>query len=251
MRLPQQLRRIRERTRTELSEETRDALRRMVAELKARGAALPAVRAGMPAPRFALPDLQGRTVDIADRLARGPVVLNFYRGGWCPYCNAELRALQLALPALSGLGASLVALSPDLPDHSLTLAEKLALDFDILSDLGNMVARQWGLVFRVPDDVRAAFLAAGLDLSRRNGDSSWELPIPATYLIGGDGVVRLAFVDADFTERLDPTVLVDTLRSDAVARPAMHDTAMIAAIAPSDPCRPIPARRADRKGRPS
>ncbi len=217
MRLPQQLRRMRERSNAEMSPEAREALRRMVGDLKARGAELKAVRAGMPVPRFALPDAQGRTVDIAERLARGPVILSFYRGGWCPYCNAELRALQFALPQFRGLGASLVALSPELPDHSLSLAEKLALDFDILSDTGNMVARQWGLVYRVPDDVQRLYQSSGLDLSRRNGDASWELPIPATYLIGGDGFVRLAFVDADFTERLDPAVLVDALRSESLA----------------------------------
>lgn len=217
MRLPQQLRKIREQSRSSLPPALREALQRLVAELKRCGIESGALRAGMPAPDFMLQNVAGREVSLSGRLAHGPVVLSFYRGGWCPYCSAELRALQFALPELRGLGASLIALSPELPDHSLSLAEKLALDFDILSDLGNAVARRYGLVFRIPSDLAAAYLEFGLDLSERNGDSSWELPIPATYLIGSNGLIRLAFIDADFTERLDPSVILDVLRRDAAA----------------------------------
>lgn len=217
MRLSKQLKEIRDRVAASLPPEQLRALQQMVADLKARGIEHSALRAGTPLPRFALPNALGKTVDVSEALARGPLVLSFYRGGWCPYCSAELRALQLALPGLKALGASLIAVSPDLPDHSLSTAEKHALDFNILSDAGNMVARRFGLVFGVPDDVRQLYLGSGLDLAARAGGTAWELPIPATYLVGRNGLVRLAFVDADYTQRLDPAEILDALKQDAAA----------------------------------
>lgn len=217
MRLPRQLKEIRERVAATLPPEQLRALQRMIAEIRDRGIEHSALRAGTPLPRFALPNALGKMVDVAEILAQGPLVLSFYRGGWCPYCSAELRALQLALPGLKALGASLIAVSPDLPDHSLSTAEKHALDFDILSDAGNMVARRFGLVFGVPDDVRQMYLTFGLDLAARAGGTAWELPIPATYLIGRNGMIRLAFVDADYTQRLDPTEILEALQQDAAA----------------------------------
>ncbi|MFD2261555.1 peroxiredoxin-like family protein [Lacibacterium aquatile] len=200
-----------------LPPEQLQTLQRMIADLKERGVEHSALRPGMPVPRFALPNALGKMIDISEALAQGPLVLSFYRGGWCPYCSAELRALQLALPDLKALGASLIAISPDLPDHSLSTAEKHALDFDILSDAGNMVARRFGLVSGVPDEVRLMYLGKGLDLGARAGTTAWELPIPATYLVGRNGIVRLAFVDADYTQRLDPLVIIEALRQDAAA----------------------------------
>ncbi len=189
----------------------REANGRLIADLKARGIEKQAARAGMVAPHFALPGATGRTVSLAEALACGPVVLSFYRGRWCPYCCAELRALQFVLPQLKALGASLIAVSPELPDNSLSPLEKTVLDYSIVSDLGLAVARAYGLVFRLPGDLREALLDVGLDLAKHNGDQGWELPIPATYVIAQSGLIRLAFVDADFTQRFEPQEIVTLL----------------------------------------
>ncbi|MGQ9366772.1 peroxiredoxin-like family protein [Azospirillum sp. ST 5-10] len=214
MHLHRRLRAIRQQSRAGLPAGSVQAMDRMIADLKARGVEFGALRAGMPAPDFALPNQVGRTVSLYDVVARGPVVLLFYRGGWCPYCCAQLRAMQLVQPRLAAAGARLVAVSPDLPDHSLSLAEREALDFDILSDFGGAVARSYGLLFRVPDDVRDAYRDRGLDLGRRQGrppGDPWELPIPATYVLAQSGVVRFARIDADFTQRPEPQAILDLL----------------------------------------
>ena len=211
VRLQRKLRSIRQQAEAGLPTGLREANERLVADLKARGIEAQAIRAGMAAPDFALPDTLGRTVSLAEALARGPVVLSFYRGRWCPYCCAELRALQFVLPQLKALGASLIAVSPELPDNSLSPLEKMVLDYSIVSDLGLAVARAYGLVFRLPEDMRGALLDAGLNLAKRNGDEGWELPIPATYVLAPSGLVRLAFVDADFTQRFEPQEIVTLL----------------------------------------
>jgi peroxiredoxin len=188
-----------------------EALTRPVRQLNASGAAERALKEGARAPDFTLPDTLGKPVTLSHLLAQGPVVITFYRGEWCPYCHLELRAYQQALPELRSLGASLVAISPQTPDHSLTTAEKMDLTFAVLSDVGNAVARQFGLAFTIDAAVRGAHQQVGADLPAFNGDDSWELPMAATFVVDRSGVVRLAFVAADFTRRLDPSVVVARL----------------------------------------
>jgi peroxiredoxin len=149
-----------------------------------------------------LPNAVGESVALTDALARGPVVLSFYRGAWCPYCNLELRILQNNLDAIEAVGASLIAVSPMTPDNSLSVAEKHDLGFQVLSDAGNGVARAYGLVFRVDDALNELYLKMGIDLEASNGEMSHELPIPATYVIGPDGTVLLGYADPDYTRRL-------------------------------------------------
>lgn len=214
MRLQRQLRTIRAQAGKTLPPGVLAMMDRVIADLKARGVELGALRPGLQAPDFALPNQLGRTVSLYETLEQGPVILLFYRGEWCPYCCAQLRAMQLALPQLTAAGARLVAVSPELPDHSLTLAERNALDFDILSDRGAVVARSYGLVFSVPDELRDLYRDRGLDLNARQGrppGEPWQLPIPATYLLSPSGVVRFAAIDADFTQRPEPQALVDLL----------------------------------------
>lgn len=220
MHLHRRLRAIRQNARTTLPAATVEAMDRMIADLRDRGVEFGALRAGMAAPDFALPDQVGRTVSLYDTLAQGTVVLLFYRGGWCPYCCAQLRAMQLVQPRLAAAGAHLVAVSPDLPDHSLSLAEREALDFRILSDPGGAVARSYGLVYPVPDDVRDAYRDRGLDLPRRQGrppGEPWELTIPATYVLARNGIVRFARIDVDFTQRPEPQAILDLLLDPAPA----------------------------------
>lgn len=123
-----------------------------------------------------------------------------------------MQAYQQSLPEIRAEGASLIAISPQRPDSSLSTAEKNQLEFEVLSDVGNEVARRYGLVFRVGDAVRAAMTGFGIDLARYNGDESWELPVPGTFVVARDGRVRLAYVDADYTRRLEPAQIVECLR---------------------------------------
>ena len=169
-------------------------------------------KVGDKAPSFSLPNARGETVDIADKLKDGPVVVNFYRGGWCPYCNLELRALQQKLPEIEDLGASLVAVSPETPDHSLSTAEKNELGFEVLSDVGNGVARDFNLVFEVAEELRPIYDKFGIDIPGHNGDDTYEIPMPAIYVIDTDGTVLHAFVDADHTKRMEPDDIVDVLK---------------------------------------
>lgn len=172
-----------------------------------------ALAVGDEAPDFALPDAQGREVSLFRLLREGPTIVTFYRGGWCPYCNIQLRAYQQVLPEIAGLGGSLVAISPQLPDASLSTAEKNELAFAVLSDVGNAVARAFGLVYALPEELRDALRSNGKALPGINGDESWELPLPATYVIAPDRHVALAYVDVDYRVRLAPESLLATLRS--------------------------------------
>jgi len=176
------------------------------------GIAAHALAVGAQAPTFSLPAATGNVVRLVDLLERGPVVLTFYRGEWCPYCNLTLRAYQAALPAITALGATLVAVSPQTPDNSLTTVEKKELTFPVLSDAGNVVARQYGLVVSLSQDVRPLYTAIGSDLPAYNGDQSWELPMAGTFIIARDGTARLAFVDPDYTRQLEPAEIVAALR---------------------------------------
>ena len=173
-------------------------------EVAASGIAGTSLAVGAQAPRFTLPDATGVPVSLSSLLAKGPVVLSFYRGGWCPYCSIALRGLQAALPGITAAGATLVAVSPQTPDHSLSTAEKLELAFPVLSDEGNKAAGSFGLVFTLPGALREVYAGLGIDLPAANGDETFRLPIPATYVIGTDGTVAWRFADPDYTRRAEP-----------------------------------------------
>lgn len=183
-----------------------------IEELRAGFAAEQALRAGGRAPGFSLAEARGGTVSLAELLAGGPAVLTFYRGGWCPYCNIQLRAYQAVLPEITALGARLAAVSPQLPDGSLTTAETNGLGFAVLSDPGNTLARRFGLVWSLPEELRAALRSNGKALPGINGDESWELPVPATYVIAADGRIALDSIDVDYRNRLEPAAILDALR---------------------------------------
>lgn len=182
------------------------------AKLHASSIGSSAITTGGQAPDFELPDARGGTVRLYQALGKGPVVLSFYRGGWCPFCNLELQALQARLPEIRTLGASLIAISPELPDQSLSTAEKHGLEFEVLSDIGNRTARDFGLVFTLFEEMRPLYLKWGLDVPACNGDNSWELPVPATYVVDTGGTVRAAHVDKDYTRRMEPEQIVAALR---------------------------------------
>ena len=167
---------------------------------------------GDTAPDFTLPDARGRSVHLHDRLNEGPVVLTFYRGGWCPYCNLELRAYQSRLAQLREAGAQLIAVSPQSPDASLSTAEKNSLEFDVLSDVGCVVASRYGIVFTLPSALRSLYLELGLDLPAANDTADWQLPVAATFVIDVDGTIALAYIDSDYRNRLEPNDAIAAVR---------------------------------------
>jgi peroxiredoxin len=176
-----------------------------------------ALRAGSAAPRFALPDHRGQSVSLDALLKQGPVVVAFYRGQWCPYCNTQLHAYQEALPDFLARGAQLVAISPQTPDNSLTTAERHALAFPVLSDEASRVAEQFGITLSIEDAMRGLHAGVGADLTAINGDPSWRVPVPATYVIRPDGVIAADWIDGDFRHRAEPAEILAAL--DAMRTP--------------------------------
>ncbi|MEO1093361.1 MAG: peroxiredoxin-like family protein [Cyanobacteria bacterium J06638_28] len=172
-----------------------------------------ALAAGDQIPTVELPNATGDRVSVQNLLSQGPVVISFYRGGWCPYCNLELRALQSVLPELTALGANLVTISPETPDNSLSTQEKNDLTFQVLSDVGNQVARSFGLVFTLAETLRPLYNNFGIDLPAHNGDDTFELPIPATYIVRPDGTIAHASINADYTQRMDPQEILEALKT--------------------------------------
>lgn len=176
-----------------------------------------ALKVGASAPDFALKDAMGESVMLSTLLKSGPVVLTWYRGGWCPYCNLQLHAYQDALSEIKAAGGQLVALSPESPDESLSTKEKQALKFAVLSDTGNKVARQYGVVYKLPDSLIEAFKGR-LDLPTKNGDDSWELPLAVTYVIGQDSKIAYAHISADYRTRAEPAELIASLKKLAATK---------------------------------
>ncbi|MDB5393333.1 MAG: alkyl hydroperoxide reductase/Thiol specific antioxidant/Mal allergen [Rhodospirillales bacterium] len=186
-------------------------MHRATDELIASGQAARTKQIGDKAPEFELVDPDGRSVRSADLLMQGPLVLTFYRGVWCPYCNMELQALQEALPALEAGGAKLIAISPQTPVNSRKSVRQNKLSFPILSDSGGRVAEAFGLRFALPDYMVALYKSFKNDLPAFNGDPSWTLPMPGRYVIGTDGVIAYAEVNPDYTRRPDPSELLFVL----------------------------------------
>lgn len=166
---------------------------------------------GDPAPDFLLPDQNGEQVRLSALLREGPVVLIFYRGEWCPYCNLQLRTFQAHREQFDAYGARLAAISPQTPDHSLSMAERNELGFHVLSDVGAHVIERYGLKYEVDADTRRLLEAAGSDLGAHNGEAGWVLPAAATFVIASGGDVRYANVRGNWTERAEPTDVLDVL----------------------------------------
>ncbi|MEV6946929.1 peroxiredoxin-like family protein [Streptomyces sp. NPDC051172] len=189
----------------------RAIMQRATQDLTASGQADRALTVGAKAPSFTLPSATGGDTSLTELLAEGPVVITFYRGAWCPYCNIALRSLQQHHDAITARGARLVAISPQAPDESLSHAEKNELAFDVLSDLGCDTAKQFGLAFDLPEDLAAVYAGFGIDLHRSNTGHARTLPIPATYVIDQDGTISWAFANADYTTRAEPAEILAAL----------------------------------------
>ena len=172
-----------------------------------------ALKKGGTLPHFTLPNVDGKTIDSKILLNEGPLVVVFYRGGWCPYCNLQLHDLQKNLAKIQSLGAHLIAISPQTPDNSLTTAQKSDLKFYVLSDVENRVARKFGLVYKLPKNLVGLYKDFGIDLQKSNGNESNELPVSATYIADKKGKVVYSFLDADYKKRAETMDLVKVLES--------------------------------------
>jgi peroxiredoxin len=192
-----------------------ETMHRATAELIASGAAQRALKAGDKVESFVLKDANGKTVSSTELLLQGPLVVSFYRGVWCPYCNMELQALQEALPAFRELGAQFVAISPQNPVNSRKSLRVNGLDFPILSDPRNETAAAFGLRFGLPDYLIELYKSRKNDLPAFNGDTSWTLPMPGRFVIGLNGIIRYAEVNPDYTRRPEPSDMLPALRGQA------------------------------------
>jgi len=176
------------------------------------------LKVGDHAPAILLENAKGATIDVGTLLKKGPVIVTFYRGGWCPYCNLELKAYQEILPEIVAAGASLVAISPEKPDDTVSTAEKNALTFEVLSDVGQKVGRAFGLVYEFTEELKHAYHGFNLDIPARNGaPNEWALPVSATYVIDSDGSIVYAYMDVDYRDRADPRDVLAVLMRKAVA----------------------------------
>ncbi|MDF0556386.1 peroxiredoxin-like family protein [Kamptonema sp. UHCC 0994] len=176
-----------------------------------------ALRIDDEAPDFLLQNTDGQPISLYDKLNQGAVILCFYFGSWCPYCNLELRAYQGLLPKIQALGASVLAISPQTLDASRKTAIKNALSFDVLSDSGCTVARDYGVVFAIPDPLRLIYKELGHALPDYNGTEDWLLPVPATFIIDRRHHIALAHIDVDYTKRYEPADAIAILLSLFVA----------------------------------
>ena len=204
MTLTSELTAYREKSDKELFPETRRILEEAAADLDEKQAGENAMGVGDKFPDATLTDHHGQPWRFKDALAKGPLLVVFYRGGWCPYCNLELRAYQTMLPDIVGSGVQLVAVSPEPPDGSLSTIERNALEFPVLTDTRNELAQALGIVIEMTPDLQGLMAGYDLDLSKKNADTGWTLPIPATFVVARDGTIEFAHVDRDYRERAEP-----------------------------------------------
>ena len=186
-------------------------MEKATAEFAAEGIGKSALKVGDQLPDATLNDASGAQVTLSNLLAKGPLIINFYRGGWCPYCNIELKAYQDLLPEIQSKGATLVAISPEKPDNVLSTVEKNTLSFPVLTDTGNAFAKALGLVFELTGDLKNLYQGFGLDLPKQNANSGWTLPIPAVLTVAADGTILFADVDLDYRRRAEPADAIAVL----------------------------------------
>lgn len=193
------------------SAEWHAAYEESIAELNRSGLLQHALKEGQPFPDFVLPSTKGELVSLASFLERGPTIISFFRGEWCPFCRLMLAALTEALPEIEAVGSSLLTLTPETGESLFAIKHNEKPHFEILSDVDCGVGLATGIIFRMPKLYRARLEASGISLSERNGNTSWFLPVPATFIIAQDGLIAWRFVDADFTHRAEPADIIKAL----------------------------------------
>ncbi|MEM9009400.1 MAG: peroxiredoxin-like family protein [Cyanobacteria bacterium P01_F01_bin.86] len=216
MSLQQQLSELKTNLKSQIPEDIFQKFEESIQSLDESGIAYKAPKVGDQLHNFVLSNQLGHQRSLAELRKSGPVVIVFYRGGWCPYCNMELRAYQQVLPQLKASGAQLVAITPELPDSSLSTVEKNELEFEVLSDVGTNYAKEIGLAFSLPEELRELYANLGGDLEKFNGTGNFNLPIPATLVIDTDGKIAFAHIDVDYTTRANPEDVLGVVRNNAV-----------------------------------
>lgn len=216
MSLQQQLSELKTNIKSQIPEDVFQKFEESIQDLNESGMANNAPKIGDELNNFVLSNQLGQQRSLAELHKAGPVVMVFYRGGWCPYCNLELRAYQQILPQLKAAGAKLVAITPELPDSSLSTVEKNELEFEVLSDVGADYAKEIGLAFSLPEELREIYANLGGDLEKFNGVGNFNLPIPATLVVDTDGKIAFAHVDVDYTTRANPEDVLSVVRNSEV-----------------------------------
>jgi peroxiredoxin len=211
MTLTEQLSSYSQQSATRIPEPAQKIMKDAIKELENSTIAQRAFKKGQQLPHISLPNASGKTVNIQEELKNNKVVLTFYRGGWCPYCNLELKALQAKQAEIEAKGAKLIAISPEAPDNSLSTTQKNALTFDILTDANNEVARSLGLVYELPQNLVSLYKQFGINLEQSQGMQSNELPIAATYIINQEGSIDYDFIEEDYKLRAEPAEVVAAL----------------------------------------
>jgi peroxiredoxin len=201
------------RSKSKVPSKARMTMEQATEELRQSGIIGKALKKGQKFIDFELPNISGSKVKLSDELKKGPVVLTFYRGGWCPYCNLQLKAYQDHLDEFKKAGGQLIAVSPESMESANTTVKKNDIKFQILTDNLNKEARKYGLVFKLSDELKQVYLKAGLDVQKNQGNNSWEVPIPATYVINTDGEVVYSFLNVDYVKRAEPIDIIESLKS--------------------------------------
>lgn len=215
MNLTQQLTERRTNNAKVLPAEKQAIMMKSTSELKSQKLSENALKTGQKLPSFSLTNVDGKSVSL-EHFQSEYLIISFYRGGWCPYCNLELKALQGILPELTALNGELIAISPETPDYSLTTSEKNELTFEVLSDIDNAYAKSLGLVFHLPEDLQDVYTDFSIEVDKHNGNNAFELPMPATYLLNQDREVIYSFVPEDYTERLEPQIIIEHIKNLAI-----------------------------------
>jgi len=208
--LKEQIGKLQEEFMTQLPKETLDTLFKALDDMAAANLTQNAIGNNQVLPSGELLNLEGKAQSLED-IIDTPTVISFYRGSWCPYCNLELKALQDILPQIKEKGASLIAISPEKPDSSLSFKEKLELDFDVFTDTNNNYARELGLVFKLEDHIDKLYKEFGFDLEKFNDLTSQELPFPATIIVDKTGKITYSFVSENYTLRTEPSEILSEL----------------------------------------
>jgi peroxiredoxin len=193
--------------------ETQAIHARAIAEIRDSGIVRSALVIGSSAPPFELQDQNGVNVSSTEVLKKTSVVICFFRGRWCPFCVGQMEAMNVLLPQIHEAGATFVGISPQTVQQSFFMVDQHKLRFPLLSDRNNETARNFGLAYRVPDYQQSVYRRSFVNLPHVNGDDSWELPIPATYILGRDGIVRYASMSPDYSERPEPADILENLLS--------------------------------------
>ena len=209
--LKDQLRLMTEASAQKIPPEKRKVMDEAIEKLRATQLEAKALKVGQAFPAFDLKNSDGKKVTLKQLLKTGPVVISFYRGSWCPYCNAQLSDFQKHLTEIKSHGATLIGVTPEKPELEATLKEGKRLEFEILFDENNKLAGKLGLVYGITPELKAIYQQFGIDLAKTQGNSDWNLPVPATYVIGKNGKIVFAFVDVDYKKRADTAEVIGAI----------------------------------------